>query len=528
MPKKNKLSIYLIKDEYADKDEKILKGSRSVLAELDDLGTVYYAPSIMTVPKWLDDFYCGKITNERIYTSNARVALITRVNVEDDVVKTFAITMGYGKNLLENDAVENDFGIKVVLNSISNKNLRKINKTNIGGNQKTSSEQLPLASEINEFGFDIENDLISAITGLSNDEKITEGMMSGSDLLSLNAEVDITNLKSFLKIVYKKYCSTEYKEDFGWIDHIKKIKDARLISKLEKRTVELIKEKSPNIWMAVPDVIEWERVKGFKYTKEEYENDIDISKVIETFNKGFTNFNQLKNKTITAISNDDGESQYKAWKAHKCLVGEVEVEGKEYCINNGYWYCIDKDFVKGVNDEYNMIPISDMVFMECPAGDVKENKYTTDFVNKHPDYMICMDKKNISHGGGHSKVELCDILTADGKYIHIKPYSGSATLSHLFNQSVVSAELVISDREFVRKANEKIKEVTDSDEFLIKDGQHPDVILAIISEKDVDRPNIPFFSKVALRHTKRRLMAYNCNLAIKNIKKEKVKHEEDC
>ena len=524
MPKKNKLSIYLIKDEYADKDEKILKGSRSVLAELEDIGTVYYAPSVVTVPKWLDDFYCGKITNERIYTSNARVALIARVTVEKDVVKTFAITMGYGKNLLENDAVENDFGIKVVLNSISNKNLRKINKTNIGGNHKTSSEQLPLASEINEFGFDIENDLISAITGLSNDEKLTEGMMSGSDLLSLNAEVDITNLKSFLKIVYKKYCSTEYKKDFAWIDHIRRIKDMRLISKLEQRTVELIKEGSPNIWMAVPDVIEWEYVKGFKYTKEDFENDIDIAKVVASLNKEFTDFNQLKNKQITAISNIDGESQYKAWKASKCLVGEVEVDGRAYCINNGYWYCIDNDFVRDVNDEYAMMPISDMDFMECPEGEISENKYTTDFVKTKPDYMICMDKQNISHGGGHSKIELCDILTSDGKYIHIKPYSGSATLSHLFNQAVVSAELVLSDKEFVNKANEKIKKVTGKDEFLIKDGEHPKVILAIISEKNIDRPNIPFFSKVALRHTRRRLMAYNCSLEIKNIRKRKLQN----
>jgi len=521
MPKKNKLSIYLIKDEYANDDNKILKGAKTVLGELEGVGTAYYAPSNTIVPKWLNDFYCGKLSSEGIFTSNARVVLISRVNVEDELEKTFAITMGYGKHLLENEAVENDFGIKVVLNTISHDNLRKINKTNIGGNQKTSSEQLPLASVIDEFGFDVENDLISAITGLSNDDKITEGMMSGSDLLSLTVEVDITNLKHFLKKVYKKYCSTEYRKNFGWIDHIKKVKDARLISQLEQKTVELIKEKSSDIWMAVPEVVEWENIKGFNYTKDDLEDDIEIFKVIESFRNGFSDFNQLKNKNIYAISNTDGESTYATWKASKCLVGEVEVDGKAYCINNGYWYCIDKDFVEIVNNDYETIPISNMIFMECKEGKVTENEYTTEFVNSKPDYMICMDKETIYHGGGHSQVELCDILTNDGKYIHIKPYSGSATLSHLFNQSVVSAELVVSDKDFVRKANEKIKELTDMEEFLIKDGQHPDVILAIISDKDVDRPNIPFFSKVALRHTKRRLMAYNCNLQIKNIRKKK-------
>lgn len=519
MPKKNKLAIYLIKDEYADDDDKILKGSKTVLGELEGIGTAYYAPSYTTVPAWMKDFYCGKLSSEGIFTSNARVALIARVKVEDEIEKTFAVTMGYGKHLLENEVVENDFGLKVVLNTISHDNLRKIIKTNIGGNRKTSSEQLPLASVIDEFGFDVENDLISAITGLSNDYKITEGMMSGSDLLSLNVEVDITNLSTFLKKVYKKYCSTEYKKNFGWIDHIKKVRDTRLISKLEQRAVELIKENSPNIWMAVPEVIEWENIKGFKYTKDDLEDDIEISKVIDSFRNGFGDFNQLKSKNITAISNTDGECTYAAWKASKCLVGEVEVEGKVYCINNGYWYCVERDFVKSVNDEYESIPVSNMTFMECKAGKIAENDYTLEFVNSKPDYMICMDKKTIYHGGGRSQVELCDILTNDGKYIHIKPYSGSATLSHLFNQSVVSAELVISDKDFLKKANEKILEVTDKEEFLIRDEQHPDVILAIISKDDVDRPNIPFFSKVALRHTRRRLMAYNCSLEIKNIRK---------
>ena len=521
MPKKNKLSIYLIKDEYANDDDKILKGTKKVLGELEGVGTAYFVPSYINVPKWLKDFYCDKLSSEEIFASNARVVLITRVKVEDEIEKTFAITMGYGKHLLENETVENDFGLKVVLNSISHDNLRKIIKRNIGGNQKTSSEQLPLASDIDEFGFDVENDLISAVTGLSRDHNIAKGMMSGSDLLSLNVEVDISNLTHFLKEVYKKYCSVEYRKNFGWIDHIKKVKDARLISRLEQRVVELINENAPNIWMAVPDVLEWENIKGFRYTKDDLEDDIEIVKVINSFQNDFSDFKQLKNKNITAISNTDGETTYAVWKASKCLVGELEVDGKTYCINNGSWYCVDTDFVRSVNAEYETIPISNMMFMECKAGNVSENEYTTEFVNSQSDYMICMDKKTIYHGGGRSQVELCDILTNDGKYIHIKPYSGSATLSHLFNQSVVSAELVITDKVFMKKANEKIHEVTDKDEFFIHDGQHPDVILAIISKEDVDRPNIPFFSKVALRHTWQRLKAYNCSLEIKNIRKKK-------
>ena len=118
-----------------------------------------------------------------------------------------------------------------------------------------------------------------------------------------------------------------------------------------------------------------------------------------------------------------------------------------------------------------------------------------------------------------SKVELCDILTDDHTYIHIKPYSGPATLSNLFSQAVISADLVMSDREFLIKANDKIKKESTDDRFLISTDYRPKIILAIISSHCDDRPPIPFFSKIALRYTKRRLQAYGCNVFIKNIQK---------
>ena len=134
-----------------------------------------------------------------------------------------------------------------------------------------------------------------------------------------------------------------------------------------------------------------------------------------------------------------------------------------------------------------------------------------------------MDTKTIYYGGGRSQIELCDILTVDKKYIHIKPYSGSSTLSHLFNQAVISAEMVLADGVFVDKANEKIKELTTNQEFIINQKQKPHVILAIMTASRKERPALPFFSKVALRYTKRRLETLGCKLELKNIYREKKK-----
>lgn len=518
MVKKNKLSIYLVKDKYSETDHSILKKGALLLADLDELGKVYYRPSQISVPKWVSTFFGESLQNANIYSSNACVILIIRVPVSDGKLKVFAVTMGYGKNILANDVVEEDFGLKVVLNTISPSSLRRINKINVGGNQKTSNEQLPLESDIDDFGFDIDRDLVSTITGHSDDDGFASGILTGSDQLSLTAAVDVTNLSGFLKIVYERYTANDYKDSFGWVDHIRRVKSKATIDELNSKVISLINEGSPKVWMAVPEVIGWEDITGFKYAGREIHDDIDLTVLCSSFREPLSHIEQLKNKHILAIRADNGE-QYASWQAYKCLYAEVDHNGISYCINNGRWFSVDQDFVQMVNQEYESIPVSNMAFLPHSTEYTRESEYTQAFVESDPDHLLCMDTKVVSHGGGRSKVELCDILTEDKTFIHIKPYSSSATLSHLFNQAVVSAELVMSDQEFREKANAKIKDEGGSEEFLISSDCHPNVILAILSEHCEPRPPIPFFSKIALRYAVRRLRTYGCKVYIKNIPK---------
>ena len=85
--------------------------------------------------------------------------------------------------------------MKVVLNTIPPDSLRRINKINIGGNLKASNEQLPLESGIDDFGFDIDRDLIGTITGRSEDEDLATGIMTGGDLLSLTMKKTLLPLQ---------------------------------------------------------------------------------------------------------------------------------------------------------------------------------------------------------------------------------------------------------------------------------------------------------------------------------------------
>ncbi|QNO15236.1 TIGR04141 family sporadically distributed protein [Alkalicella caledoniensis] len=179
MSKKNKLTIYLIKQEFENFQE-IIKSSNDIKI-IDDNTYVYLGYSENIKPHWATNFLKDSVDTENLFVANARAVALKRVNIGNVKSRIFAIVMGYGKNMLNDDVIEERFGLKVSLNSIKHDSLRRINKTNIGGNQKLSYEQLPLKSKINDFGLDINRDLVSHITGES--DTFVKGTISGSDAL---------------------------------------------------------------------------------------------------------------------------------------------------------------------------------------------------------------------------------------------------------------------------------------------------------------------------------------------------------
>lgn len=122
-----------------------------------------------------------------------------------------------------------------------------------------------------------------------------------------------------------------------------------------------------------------------------------------------------------------------------------------------------------------------------------------------------MDRQLISYGGGASRIEFCDVLSDSGQRIHVKQYSGSSVMSHLFNQGLVSASIEKDGTDFAEKVDGKIQKVGEQghlaqdeiDGFLVENNPVREVVFGVIQKKD--NRNLPFFSKVALSSVKKQL-----------------------
>lgn len=344
--------------------------------------------------------------------------------------------------------------------------------------------------------------------------------MIGGDIFSILVERDINNIENFLIYCYKKYKEEKYKENFEWIDNIKEVKSKKEKKELDNSLIQYINEKRFDcIWMSIPEVIDWEDICGFNYTNDnEIYDDVIIEKVIESLRNNLNDSEQLKRKKV--IMKDIEGKEIEKWSAYKCIIAEIQFNKKSYCLNNGKWYCINKDFSDKIEKEYDNIEISDLDFIDYNKNMKDEDDYNEKLSNVLPNAYLIHKIGEIPFGGGKgNKIELCDVMTQENQLIHIKKNGGSSYLSHLFNQAAVSAELLL-DTNFRVKVNTKMNEFKFdkqfTDDFNPKDYT---IIIGIINNYNDERPKIPFFSKVSLRYTINHMKNIGYKVQLKNIKK---------
>lgn len=292
----NKLSIYLIKQRYSSSEDIFSYPEKLTSEDIDNngehVGKLYYKNSHVSEPAWVKRFLAPSFDNNinnqsnnadsesKIFTANPSAVLLTTVND-----RTFALTFGYGRTLLKPGIYEERFGLRTILNIINPDSLRSINRRNLSSSQKISQEQLAKNGTVADFGVDIEQDLVQGVTAKTGEQYRHFGQtVTGKDALSLSVKVNISNTKKFLEECYARYNSDDYKKDFGWIDQVLEVRDPQHLEMLDNELIKQIKASDKNsdfdkIWMAVPEVVDWEKVAGFIFEGESFGDDLDLQNI---------------------------------------------------------------------------------------------------------------------------------------------------------------------------------------------------------------------------------------------------------
>lgn len=416
--------------------------------------------------------------------------------------------------MLKEDCWEERFGLRVALNCIGDSTVKSIDKHTLDPLARHTREQASRVATASEFGLDIEQDLLRAVTGRPSDPAYGK-WITGMDTLHIAVPVTISDLPDLLDRVYEKYLDTAYQKTFPWVDQIAEVRNRDVLDTLNGVLVNRLRVgQRDNTWMAVPEVLSWESVGGFRFPSAsgpriEY-HDVHLEHFYASLpDPGALDEELLKTKVVECLDHEG--NPLRKWKVYRCLYCELDQDGDAYLLTSGSWYRVRRDFVKQINAAVAEIPDYEGSFPEY--NDNSEGGYVKRVAQGDPSALAAMDGKMIAYGGGASKIEFCDLLTTKRDLVHIKRYGQSAALSHLFAQGLTSGELLQIDPAF----REALNQILPEGYRLPDPAKRPPqgeyrVVFAIVS----DRPGtlvLPFFSRLNLKHAARRLEGYGFRVA---------------
>lgn len=379
--------------------------------------------------------------------------------------------------------------------------------------------QASQAGDVTAFGLNVEQDLLRAATGSPLDQRLGV-RMTGMDALLVTVPATADRLPALLDSYLVQFKSDGYKKTFPWVDHIGEVRDPNLKGKLDDQLLSLIRTAEPSdlsAWLAVPDLIEWAEIGGFRYKdhdSEDLHTDLHIRDFLATVAGPDTiTADALRHRYVYAYGADDDE-WLKRWSVYSCLYGELERDGTTYLLSGSKWYRVDSDFVGTVNRSVARL-VEDS---ELPAyQDKSEGDYNKRVAVASGGKIALLDRKLIRVGG--TTVEFCDLYTNKRQIIHVKRYGGSSVLSHLFAQGSVAANAFLDDEKFRTAVNSKLPTSHQlKDPAARPDAAQFHINYAIVSrsKKRIDHA-LPFFSRLNLRNAARQLRGFGFKVALSKI-----------
>ncbi len=506
------LSIYLLKTSVGRPEDAITSTAvtqTSIRHGGAAIGTLFYRSTDVRPPRWVDFFGSSVNPNDFVSSSSSAVLIVRAAN------RLFAVTFGHGRYLLESGSYEEQFGLRVTLNSVSPDEVRTVDRRALDATGRHSREQATKNIPIIEFGLDVDKDILLAVTGPPEDKTLGR-RLSGADALSVVAEVELSNLQELLQRYFEQYRKRRYRERFPWVDNIREVGDHSISDALDAELARRIQSRTlDRIWMAVPDLVDWHDVGGFTYSlssDDDLLDDISFDSYLNVATDDDITIEDLRRHRVICV----GAEAYRTkaeWSVYKCIYAEIDRQGKTFLLTGGRWYQVASKYVEQVNHAINRIPSSSILNLpNCTES--TEQEYNRKVCREMRGRYALMDREMIRYGGGSSQIEFCDLYTNRRDMVHVKRYGGSGTLSHLFAQGMVSATLFLNDQSFRKAVNARLptSHKLRSTEAQPRTSDY-EISYAIVS-KQPGRLDLPFFSRVTLRsaHTQLRNMGYRVTL----------------
>jgi uncharacterized protein (TIGR04141 family) len=231
----------------------------------------------------------------------------------------------------------------------------------------------------------------------------------------------------------------------------------------------------------------------------------------------------LRGGHVTLNADDQGDEILARARADKWIEASVSLGSRRFFLMDGDWFEIGTDYVRASREAIGRLfpatPSLDLPPWYLPKGRT-EYDYNSYAAVRRRGYL-CLDRNASVRDplGARSSLEICDLLGPDNELIHVKRARGSAPLSHLFSQGLVSAQSLVTGPPSVRERFVATVAALPRGRTLPADFKPGKVVYAILLENGRHlTPDTLFpFSQATLAHAARILGTYGIDVEVSAI-----------
>ena len=377
------------------------------------------------------------------------VVIVFKIDT-DMTPRYFSACFGIGHTLLDKSTIEHNFGLRTTLNSISR--LRRCASQLLGARSRRKSIHAAEYARPNELDFDFDEEIMELASGRCRENDLGTTIL-GTDSLKLSSPIAFEEVPRKLAKIYARYNETAYRVNgFEFIDQIQSVRDSDLIDDLFSELLARFNDASDHsLNVLAPLDASGEDVHAYRLSgagKSIVVPEVTLEALRDYAGKLDDDGLRCDVK-IQGISSSDESVTVKS-PLYTYITGEVTFEGEVYALANRKWYRLEKDYLDRIKNQLQkrmsvyrgpaLLPWQKALVKGNMAHD--EGEYNKSYEGN--DDFLVLDKKKFStkgYGSGNS-VEVADLFHLPTRMLLcVKKNTRSSTLSHLFAQASVSAEM---------------------------------------------------------------------------------------
>lgn len=437
---------------------------------------------------------------------------------------TFALTYGMGRVYIDPLHIEPGFGLRFALRALNPNRVRDVTRNILDERARVDRNSVPSGQEIGQYFIEEYGEIVSRLVGESAhvDLAFTRAgtarfTMRASEALSIPLAKDPELLLSDLREVIRVTDLDAPVPELEFVEQLREVKKSEsYYPSLEGRLAEAFDDNS-GIPLSLayprdtdPDTIEAQsyrlRLRGAERDPLD-ELSLDSIRIPVAQVSLAERVAALKSGTVQAFLDEEGTDPCSGQNScSKWIACDVSLGERQFFFHAGSWFEVGQGYTEFLSARVDALlsapaPLS---LPDWPSTLKSEGEYSKYVAEIDPEYT-CLDTRRISSPLHSRGIEPCDLVGPSGELIHVKPASKSAPLSHLFNQGLVSAELLYYDAEARKKFAAKVSEHGNG--RVLDEAWRPrKVVFALASANDRTTPESMFtFAKVALVRCLQRL-----------------------